>query len=119
MRRIPVSGIEDGMVLAVAVLDEGGGMLLSAGDMLRKSYTHKLRAWGVKEVTVAGEDPALDGQDDRSGEMPALPVEMKERILRKISHRYEKVGDEPLMKKLMRLSQKHVLERVARRCALE
>ena len=119
MHRIPISGIEDGMVLAVEVLDERGGMLLSAGDRLRKSYTRKLRAWGVKEVTVAGEDSAPDEPDERSGEMPALPVEMKERILRKISHRYEKVGDEPLMKKLMRLSQKHVLNRAARRCATE
>ena len=119
MPRIPVSGIEDGMVLAVAVLDKRGGMLLSAGDRLRKSYTRKLRAWGINEVTVTGDDPVSDGPDERSEEMPTLPVEMKERILRKISHRYEKVKDEPLMKKLMRLSQKHVLNRAAQKSALE
>lgn len=119
MRTIPVKEIEDGMVAAAEVLDRRGGVLLNPGDSLRKSYITKLIGWGVHEVEIEGEDPATDAPDKKPEEDMRLPREMETRIISKITHRFEMVGDDLLMKRLERLSRKHVLHRAASKYALK
>jgi len=94
-------------------------VLLNPGDGLRKSYIPKLIGWGVREVEIEGDDPATDAPDKKPGEDVRLPREMETRIISKITHRFEMVGDDPLMKRLKRLSQKHVLRRTASKYALK
>ena len=61
MRNVPVDHVADGMVLARAVEDRLGRVLLMKGDALQARYRDKLRDWGISEVTVEGEaDPVQD-----------------------------------------------------------
>lgn len=123
MRRIAAKDIEDGMVLALEVVNNRGEALLNIGDRLRKTYAAKLEAWGVQEVVVEGETaapassaPGAATASPRPEEGPAtLPQEMEERIVARISHRFADVIEDPVMRGLMEISTKHVLARAAKR----
>ncbi len=58
MRKIPVDRVTDGLVLARAVEDRMGRLLLMKGDALQVRYRDKLREWGISEVYVEGEEEA-------------------------------------------------------------
>lgn len=58
MRKIPVDAVADGLVLARAVEDRMGRLLLMKGDTLQARYRDKLREWGISEIHVEGEEPA-------------------------------------------------------------
>lgn len=121
MRRIAPKDIEDGMVLALEVVNNRGEALLNIGDRLRKTYAAKLEAWGVQEVAVEGEEPApanaAAAVTDSAREEPSvtLPQEMEERIVARINHRFANVIEDPVMRGLMEISTKHVLARAAKR----
>ncbi len=58
MRKIPVDRVVDGLVLARAVEDRMGRLLLMKGDTLQARYRDKLREWGISELYVEGEETA-------------------------------------------------------------
>jgi hypothetical protein len=119
MRKIQTMDIEDGMVLAEEVRDNQGQVLLNTGDKLRKTYISKLQAWGVKEVVVEGKETAQGNESPAAQQQAdnALPPEMEERIMARITRRFANVIDDPLMRSLMAIAAKHVLARAAKKYA--
>jgi len=56
MKKIPVTEITDGMVLAQAVTGSNGNVLIGQGTVLKSSMSGRLSGWGVPSVFVESED---------------------------------------------------------------
>jgi hypothetical protein len=56
MKKVPVSEIQDGMVLAQPITGPGGNVLLGIGMTLRANLSSRLTAWGIPSVWIEAED---------------------------------------------------------------
>ena len=56
MKKLPISEIQDGMVLAQPVNGANGNVLLGKGSSLKASMANRLSAWGVSSVCVESSD---------------------------------------------------------------
>lgn len=59
MAIITIADLAPGMVVAAAVTDRSGRMLLAAGAEITAKNLRTLRTWGVLEVDVEGQDAVV------------------------------------------------------------
>jgi len=52
MKKIPVSEIQDGMILAQPITGSGGNVLLGTGMNLKASLGTRLNSWGISSVWI-------------------------------------------------------------------
>ena len=110
MRRVAVEAIADGMVLARAVEDRLGRVLLNKGDTLQTRYGEKFRDWGIEEVWAEGEaDPAADLALLSPGSSPTMAGPELLALTLKVESRFAGYGEaHPVMMGLKLLALKHL-----------
>ena len=62
MALIPVERAQVGMVLADAITDRRGRLLIPAGKELTERYLDSLPMWGITHVEVEGDDSGVEGE---------------------------------------------------------
>ncbi len=116
MKKIPVTEITEGQVLARDVFDDSDRVLLGAGTVLGEKHIKILERRNIIEVAIKTPDDNPPGTDAVAGEKepPKLTAKEEERRkaqIRRIDHMFELVADEhPRMQTLRKL----VLERSAK-----
>ncbi|MBF0430279.1 MAG: hypothetical protein HQK83_03300 [Fibrobacteria bacterium] len=96
MKKVPVTEIEDGMLLAKPILGTDGKILLAPGVELKATMSSRLRNWGVVIVNI------LEERDDTSEE--------KENKLNKLEMTFEQVLENPNMKLIYDAVKKHIMD---------
>jgi inorganic pyrophosphatase/exopolyphosphatase len=89
MQKISLKQATAGMVLAKPVENDRGMTLCGAGTELTKDTIDRLIRMEVKRITVEGH-PVDTGQEEKS----------LDQLLKELDGRFEKVVDDPLMKKI-------------------
>lgn len=56
MKKILAEEIEDGMVLSEDLAGPNGNIILPKGVALKSSLASRLIGWGIKQVTIEGDD---------------------------------------------------------------
>ena len=92
MKKIPVSDIQDGMVLSREICGSSGNILLGKGVKLSTAMGRRLTNWGIPFVYVEGEEES----PEKKKEVEVLPDELKNQLMLKFSN----VMNNPIMKKL-------------------
>ena len=77
MALIPVERAQIGMVLAEAVTDLRGRLLIPAGKELTERYIDSLPMWGVTHVEVEGDDTGAEDESMESAEPWAISKAME------------------------------------------
>lgn len=94
MRSISVEGAQEGMVLAAAVSDRRGRLLIPKGASLSDRHMHALRLWGIPQIAVEGE---ANGSESASAPSPERLAQAEA----KVSPRFAGVGtDHPFLAQL-------------------
>ena len=108
MRRIPVDGIADGMVLARSVEDRLGRVLLSKGDALQARFLDRLKDWGITEVFVEGEEGGGTGAGLAAPALSASPEQLEAARVRAEARFSGFDASHPVMHGLKLLAIKHL-----------
>jgi hypothetical protein len=82
VQRIPLSELKDGMVVAKAITNESGMVLLSEGTTLTNSLIVRLGRMDLSHIFIEGASSS-----DKS----------KVELLSELDHRFKKTGKEPYM----------------------
>jgi hypothetical protein len=98
MKKIAVSQILDGMILAQPVSGPGGNVLIGKGSVLKGSLGSRLSGWGVDSLWIESEESETSIEQT----VPHLPS-VKERIDRIFEGRLVN----PAMKMIYHAIQKH------------
>ncbi|MBN2711753.1 MAG: hypothetical protein JXR97_04870 [Planctomycetes bacterium] len=113
MKKIPLSQIEDGMILGTDVLDDNGNVLLGVGTSIGEKHKGMLSRRGIENVVVTdpeqvavndAKDAAEKAMEAEAGE-EELSDAAKKQIAR-IEHAFSDVLGDPNMRELYRLSLK-------------
>ena len=100
MKVLEVNSIQPGTVLAKAVKDMHGMLLLKAKTVLSEKNLLLLKSWGITEVYVDGEtepEPAPNNPTDR---------ELLVRIGHQVAERFNSVEDDEVMAEIKRVAVK-------------
>jgi hypothetical protein len=81
MRYVTVERAQSGMVLAAAVTDRRGRLLIPAEATLSDRHIQALQMWGIERIEVVGEEPAEPA-------LPPLPPEEVARIEADVDARF-------------------------------
>jgi hypothetical protein len=113
MKTIAVTEITEGLVLARAVTDDSGRELLARGLALGPHHAELLARRGIASVTIEAEEdgrPAEDAGETEPGLPPAgnrsgaVLAPAAQEALAELEHAFEKVLDEPDMRRLYELA---------------
>jgi hypothetical protein len=86
MPLVQIDNLETGMVLRTAVCDRSGRLLLPAGSELTDKRLRILRAWGVFEADVEGNDTVEATPPPQADDLdPALVAAAEESVARLFS----------------------------------
>lgn len=107
MKKIPVTEIADGMVLARAVEDKIGRTILRAGEKLSEKFIDRMNSWGVREVFI--EIAADQGEAER--DVSLSDTEIRLRVDAKLNRIFRQVGGDELMKTIREVSARKLFER--------
>ena len=88
MKKIPISDIENGMVLAKPLIRPDGKILMAAGVALKANMGHRLQNWGINVAYI----------EDEEGDA-SQAEKIKEKIER-LDQVFEGTLENELMKKL-------------------
>ena len=91
MIRVNIVDLKPGMVLAQAVQNQQGVLLLDAGAKISKKNIRIFKSWGVNEFTVEGELNKLKA----AGETPA--AEIRAAVKMALKAKFSDVMDDPVM----------------------
>ena len=91
MIRVNILDLKPGMVLARAVQNQQGVLLLDAGTKITKKNIRIFKSWGVTDVTVKGE---VSRATDSAGQ-PELPINESDEI--QLKKKFADVLDDPVM----------------------
>ena len=91
MIRLNIVDLKPGMVLAQAVQNQQGVLLLDAGAKISKKNIRIFKSWGVNEFTVEGELNKLKA----AGETPA--AEIRAAVKMALKAKFSDVMDDPVM----------------------
>ncbi len=85
MAVIKLKQLEAGAVLSADVLDMNGRVLLRSGSTISSKHLEIFRAWGVAEVTIAGDPHELDEMTVNRADIPpeqiaAVEAELQQRF---------------------------------------
>ncbi len=121
MRRLPVSEMKNGMILAKEILDEKGRVLLKKGDPLREAYIHKLGDWGISEVCVETPDEdqpeSADERNETSATEIVVPLEITEKYERILDAKFSEFPTNVMMNTIKRAAVRNLALKQARRFA--
>ena len=118
MRRLPVSELKNGMILAKEILDEKGRVLLKKGDPIREAYIHKLNDWGISAVCVEtpGEDQSKDADagSENSAKEIVVPIEITERYEARLDAKFSEFPTNVLMNTIKKAAVRRLAQKEAR-----
>ena len=100
-KTIPIEKLTPGMVLATDITKPNGDLIFGQEGKLTELIIERLRRFGVKEVTVAVNEP------DEYRDPEYIKKKMKE-IDEGLDHRFRKVNHIPLMIELKGLLSEHL-----------
>ncbi|MFC1584368.1 hypothetical protein ACFL5V_02345 [Fibrobacterota bacterium] len=104
MKKIPLSEVQDGMILAKPVIGSDGKILLAEGEVLKAKMAMRLSNWGVAIAYIREEGE--EGSSDEDGEQKAARLKMLENT-------FKGVLDNPNMKTIYVAIKKHIQEKEA------
>lgn len=106
MGRLSIDHVKPGMVLAKDAYTFRKQLLLPTGTVLGDKNIELMKAWGVSEVDTEGcSEPTLEDVDKRLKLFPALADANLA-----IEHRFSKVKDDEMMKEILTIVKKQLLE---------
>jgi len=95
MRKISVDEAELGDVLAEPLENDQGRVLLPKGARLSTAVLSRLKGWGVRTVSVEGEDP---------------DTARREKLLEDLEFRFSELEDDALMMQVKAIARTHLLK---------
>ncbi len=101
MKKVPVSEIEDEMLLARPLVGPDGKILLGVNTVLKKTMAARLQNWGITTVYI--EQEGDEGDDEKTGD--------KEQKLKTLEKTFEGVLIYPNMRKLYDAVKLHIKEK--------
>ena len=109
MIRVNIVDLKPGMVLAQAVQNQQGVLLLDAGAKISKKNIRIFKSWGVNEFSVKGELNKLKA----AGETPA--AEIREAIEIELKAKFSDVMDDPVMVEIFNAASKQLMKNLPKR----
>src|SRR5262245_23859882 len=106
MGRISIDSLHAGMVLSSDACTFRGQLLLRAGTILTAKHIETMRAWGVAEVETEGFANATLEEI----EAQLRPHEHLKAASADLDARFAELRDDPLMRELLRIAKKQLLE---------
>ena len=104
MIRVNIVDLKPGMVLAQAVQNQQGVLLLDAGAKISKKNIRIFKSWGVIEVAVGGELNELK----TAGETPVAGV--KDTVEMELKEKFSNVLDDPVMVEIFNAASKQLMK---------
>jgi len=110
---ITIDKITPGLIIEKPIQDGKGRTVVKVGTSLTPLLIKRLNAWGIKKITVKGDDKPESKKEEAKPAAPAekkvVPAFDKELVVR-IAKKFTKVREDPLMDKIMRLAIKNLSE---------
>jgi len=104
MIRVSIVDLKPGMVLAQAVQNQQGVLLLDAGAKISKKNIRIFKSWGVNEFSVKGELNNLK----TVGEMPV--AEIRDAVEMELKAKFSDVMDDPVMVEIFNAASKQLMK---------
>ena len=104
MIRVSIVDLKPGMVLARAVQNQQGVLLLDAGTKITKKNIRIFKSWGVNEFSVKGELNSLK----TGGETPE--PEMRDAVEMELKAKFSDVMNDPVMVQIFNAASKLLLK---------
>jgi hypothetical protein len=104
MIRVNIVDLKPGMVLARAVQNQQGVLLLDAGTKITKKNIRIFKSWGVNEFSVKGELNKLK----TAGETPA--AEIRAAVEMELKAKFSDVMDDPVMVEIFNAASKQLMK---------
>ena len=109
MGRIGIDSLQAGMVLSNDACTFRGQLLLRAGTTLTAKHIETMQAWGVAEVETEGcSEATLEEIEDQIRSHAGLAA-----LNAEIDERFSGLRDDPVMREILRITKKQLLERTA------
>jgi hypothetical protein len=106
---IETSAITEGMILAEAILNKQGQVLLPSGSALKDRHILMLKTWGITGVIIQGEN-----NDSESGKEAEYSEEILALAQAHVEQRWTWKPRNPIEKELHRLAIRRAAELVSR-----
>ena len=74
MKKVPLTDVKDGMILAKPIIGSDGKILLAEGEELKSNMASRLQNWGVMLAYIReeGEEGVLVSNEDREKRLKEL-----------------------------------------------
>jgi len=104
MIRVNIVDLKPGMVLARAVQNQQGVLLLDAGTKITKKNIRIFKSWGVNEFSVKGEL----NSPKTGGETPE--AEMRDAVEMELKAKFSDVMNDPVMVEIFKAASKQLMK---------
>ena len=104
MIRVNIVDLKPGMVLARAVQNQQGVLLLDAGTKITKKNIHIFKSWGVNEFSVKGELNSLKNGDETP------EAEMRDAVEMELKAKFSDVMNDPVMVEIFNAASKQLMK---------
>ena len=104
MIRVNIVDLKPGMVLAQAVQNQQGVLLLDAGTKITKKNIRIFKSWGVNEFSVKGEL----NSPKTGGETPE--AEMRDAVEMELKAKFSDVMNDPVMVEIFKAASKQLMK---------
>ncbi len=97
-----LNDLKEGMVLAAAIKNKHGNILIKEGNTLTAKHILLMKAWGVTEADVVG----FDKDQVEKDELHALSPELIEAIEKELRAVFPPFDSHPVMAEIYRIARK-------------
>jgi len=104
MIRVNIVDLKPGMVLARAVQNQQGVLLLDAGTKITKKNIRIFKSWGVNEFSVKGELNSLKNGDETP------EAEMRDAVEMELKAKFSDVMNDPVMVEIFNAASKQLMK---------
>jgi predicted nucleotidyltransferase len=106
MGRVSIDHVEAGMVLSKDAYNFRKQLLLPRGTVISPKNLEMMKTWGVSEVETEGcSEPTLEEVEVSLAQHPGLAA-----TVQVLDDRFSKVRHDPLMKEILTIAKKQLLE---------